>query len=338
MPETNRQFIFASRPVGYPKESDFELVSSPIPTPAEGEVLIRTCYLSVDPYMRGRMRQAKSYAASLEIGDVVLGEILGQVIDSKHADFQQGDIVKAHLGWQEYGIAKGDGLRKIDPSLAPITTSLGILGMPGLTAYFGLLEVGQLKDGEHVLVSGAAGAVGSTVGQIAKIKGCRVVGVAGSEEKIDYIVNELGFDDAFNYRNVTDYDAKLQEVCPEGIDVYFDNTGGPVTDAVFLNINLKGRMTICGQISQYNLAEPDLGPRLLWQLISKRARIEGLLVSDFIDQHEEALQEMAGWLQAGKLKYRETITKGFENTATAFISMLKGGNIGKQLVKVSDPE
>ncbi len=338
MSEQNRQFIFASRPVGYPKESDFNFVSSPIPAPGDGEVLIHTCYLSVDPYMRGRMREAKSYAALLEIGDVVLGGTVGQIVESKHPDFNEGDIVKAYLGWQEYGVAAGDAIQKVDPSLAPISTALGVLGMPGLTAYFGLLEVGQLKDGEHVLVSGAAGAVGSTVGQIAKIKGCRVVGVAGTNEKINHIVNDLGFDDAFSYKSVTDYDAKLQEVCPDGIDVYFDNTGGPVTDAVFLNINLRGRMVICGQISQYNLAEPDLGPRLLWQLIAKRARVEGMLVSDYADRHEDALRRMAEWVQAGKLKYRETITDGLENAATAFISMLKGGNIGKQLVKVSAPE
>ncbi len=338
MSEQNRQFIFASRPVGYPKESDFNLVSSPIPTPGDGEVLIRTCYLSVDPYMRGRMRKAKSYAASLEIGDVVLGGTVGQVVKSKHPDFHQGDIVKAYSGWQEYGVAAGNAIQKVDPSLAPISTALGVLGMPGLTAYFGLLETGQLKDGEHVLVSGAAGAVGSTVGQIAKIKGCRVVGVAGTDEKVNHVVTDLGFDDAFNYKSVTDYDAKLQEVCPDGIDVYFDNTGGPVTDAVFMNINLRGRMAICGQISQYNLQEPDLGPRLLWQLITKRARVEGLLVNDFADRHEDGLRQMAEWVQSGQLKYRETIIDGIENAAAAFIGMLKGGNIGKQLVKVSEPE
>lgn len=338
MPEQNRQFIFASRPVGYPKESDFNLVSSPIPTPRDGEVLIRTCYLSVDPYMRGRMRKTKSYAASLEIGDVVLGGTVGQVVESKHPDFHERDIVKAYLGWQEYGVAAGNSIQKVDPSLAPITTALGVLGMPGLTAYFGLLEVGKLKDGEHVLVSGAAGAVGSAVGQIAKIKGCRVVGVAGTDEKVNHVVNDLDFDDAFNYNIVADYDAKLQEVCSDGVDVYFDNTGGPVTDAVFLNINLRGRMVICGQISQYNLQEPDLGPRLLWQLITKRARVEGLLVSDFADRHEDGLRQMGEWVRAGKLKYKETITEGLENAASAFISMLKGGNIGKQLVKVSEPE
>jgi NADPH-dependent curcumin reductase CurA len=338
MPEQNRQFIFASRPVGYPKESDFNLVSSPIPIPGDGEVLIHNCYLSVDPYMRGRMKKAKSYAASLDIGDVVLGGTVGQVVRSKHPDFHEGDIVKAYLGWQEYGVAAGDAIQKVNPSLAPISTALGVLGMPGLTAYFGLLEVGQLRDGEHVLVSGAAGAVGSTAGQIAKIKGCHVVGVAGTDEKVNHVVNDFGFDDAFNYNSVTDYDAKLQEVCPDGIDVYFDNTGGPVTDAVFLNINLRGRMAICGQISQYNSQEPELGPRLLWQLIAKRARVEGLLVSDFAERHEEGLRQMAEWVQAGILKYRETITEGVENAASAFISMLKGGNIGKQLVKVSEPE
>ncbi|MDE0300890.1 MAG: NADP-dependent oxidoreductase [Candidatus Poribacteria bacterium] len=338
MPEQNRQYIFASRPVGYPKESDFNLVSSPMPTPGDGEVLIRTCYLSVDPYMRGRMRKSKSYAASLEIGDVVLGGTVGQVVNSKHPDFHEGDIVKSYLGWQEYGVAAGNSIQKVDPSLAPISTALGVLGMPGLTAYFGLLETGQLEDGEHVLVSGAAGAVGSTVGQIAKIKGCRVVGVAGTDEKINHVVNDLGFDDAFNYNSVTDYDAKLQALCSDGVDVYFDNTGGPVTDAVFLNINLRGRMVICGQISQYNLQEPDLGPRLLWQLITKRARVEGMLVSDFAERHEDGLRQMGEWVRAGKLKYKETITEGLENAASAFISMLKGGNIGKQLVKVSEPE
>jgi NADPH-dependent curcumin reductase CurA len=284
------------------------------------------------------MKKAKSYAASLDIGDVVLGGTVGQVVRSKHPDFHEGDIVKAYLGWQEYGVAAGDAIQKVNPSLAPISTALGVLGMPGLTAYFGLLEVGQLRDGEHVLVSGAAGAVGSTAGQIAKIKGCHVVGVAGTDEKVNHVVNDFGFDDAFNYNSVTDYDAKLQEVCPDGIDVYFDNTGGPVTDAVFLNINLRGRMAICGQISQYNSQEPELGPRLLWQLIAKRARVEGLLVSDFAERHEEGLRQMAEWVQAGILKYRETITEGVENAASAFISMLKGGNIGKQLVKVSEPE
>ena len=267
----------------------------------------------------------------------MFGGVIAQVIASKHPDFEEGDIVNANIGWQEYGVAAGDGLRKIDPTIAPISTGAGILGMPGLTAYFGLLKIGKLQERETVFVSGAAGAVGSVVGQIAKIKGCRVVGSAGSDEKVAYIVDELGFDAAFNYKEVDDYQEELQTLLPDGIDVYFDNVGGVITDAVFPNLRIKGRVVICGQISQYNLEKPETGPRFLWNMITKRARIEGFLVSEFADQHAEALVEMAEWLQQGKLKYRETIEEGgIESAPAAFISMLKGGNIGKQLVKIAD--
>ena len=333
----NRQITLASRPVGYPKESDFNVVEVPMPTPADGEVLVKTIYLSVDPYMRGRINAAKSYAANVEIDDVMVGSVIAQVVASKHPNFKTGDVVNAGIGWQEYGVVAGDGLRKIDPTIAPISTGAGILGMPGLTAYFGLLEVGKLQERETVFVSGAAGAVGSVVGQIAKIKGCRVVGSAGTDEKVAYIVDELGFDDAFNYKEVSDYNEELQRLLPDGIDVYFDNVGGEITDAVFLNLRIKGRVVICGQISQYNLEKPETGPRFLWYMITKRARIEGFLVSDFADQHTEGLVQMAEWVRQGKLKYRETIEEGgIENAPTAFISMLKGGNIGKQLVKIAD--
>ena len=333
----NRQITLASRPVGYPKESDFNLVEVPIPTPGDGEVLVRTLYLSVDPYMRGRINAAKSYAANVEIDEVMVGSVIAEVIETEHPNFEVGDIVNAGIGWQEYGVVGGDGLRKIDPTIAPISTAGGILGMPGLTAYFGLLEVGKLQERETVFVSGAAGAVGSVVGQIAKIKGCRVVGSAGSDEKVAYIVDELGFDDAFNYKEVTDYHEELQRLFPDGIDVYFDNVGGVITDAVFLNLRIKGRVVICGQISQYNLEKPETGPRFLWHMITKRARIEGFLVSEFADQHAEALVEMSEWVRQGKLKYRETIEDGgIESAPAAFISMLKGGNIGKQLVKIAD--
>ncbi len=333
----NRQITLASRPIGYPKESDFKLIETPIPSPEDGQVLVKTIFLSVDPYMRGRMNQARSYAANVEFNEVMVGGVIAQVAESKHSDYQVGDIVNANIGWQEYGVSGGDGLRKIDPTLAPISTGIGILGMPGLTAYFGLLEVGKLQDGETVFVSGAAGAVGSVVGQIAKIKGCRVIGSAGSDEKIAYVVDELGFDAAFNYKTVTDYHKKLSELCPDGIDVYFDNVGGSITDAVFPNLQLKGRVVICGQISQYNLENPETGPRFLWHLITKRARIEGFLVFDFADRHPVALVQMAEWLQQGKLKYRETIAEGgIESAPSAFISMLKGGNIGKQLVKIAE--
>lgn len=334
----NRQITLAARPVGYPKTSDFNLVETAMPTPGEGEVLVKTLYLSVDPYMRGRINQAKSYAANVQIGAVMVGGVIAEVAASKHADFEVGDIVNAHIGWQEYGVAGGDELRKIDPSLAPISTGAGILGMPGLTAYFGLLEVGKLQEGETVFVSGAAGAVGSVVGQIAKIKGCRVIGTTGTDEKVAYILDELGFDAAFNYKNVSDYTAKLAELCPDGIDVYFDNVGGRITDAVFPNLRIKGRVVICGQISQYNLENPEVGPRFLWNLITKRARIEGFLVFEFADRHAEALVQMGEWVQQGKLKYRETIAEGGIAAApAAFISMLKGGNIGKQLVKIAEP-
>ena len=334
----NRQITLAARPIGYPKETDFKLVQTDIPKPADGHVLLKTLYLSVDPYMRGRMNASRSYAANVEHHEVMVGGVISEVIESKHSHFQVGDIVNANTGWQEYAVSGTDGLRKIDPSIAPISTGIGILGMPGLTAYFGLLEVGKLQDGETVFVSGAAGAVGSAVGQIAKIKGCRVVGSAGTDEKIDYIIDELGFDAGFNYKNVTDYQAKLAEFCPDGIDVYFDNVGGRITDAVFPNLRVKGRVVICGQISQYNLENPETGPRFLWHLITQRARIEGFLVFEFADRYADALLQMAEWIKLGKLKYRETIAEGgIEKAPAAFISMLKGGNIGKQLVKIADP-
>ena len=336
MPATNRQITLAARPVGYPKPSDFKLITTHIPELNAGQVLIHTVYLTVDPYMRGRMNAGKSYTAGVEIDGVMTGGIVGKVIESKHPDFQVGDIAQGTPGWQEYPVCDGGELRKIDPDLAPISTSLGVLGMPGMTAYFGLLEICDPKPGETVGVSGAAGAVGSVVGQIAKIKGCRAVGIAGTDEKIDYIVNELGFDAAFNYKTVSDYNSKLQKLCPDGVDVYFDNVGGAITDAVFLNLSVKARVAICGQISQYNLEKPELGPRKLLHLIVKRARVEGFLVFEFADRFDEGFRQMAEWLKTGQIKYRETIVEGFENAPMAFIGMLKGANIGKQLVKVSE--
>jgi NADPH-dependent curcumin reductase CurA len=336
MPNTNRQIVLAARPIGYPKVSDFKRVFSPIPIPTAGEFLVRTLYLSVDPYQRGRMNDAPSYTNPVQIGEVMIGGVVGKVISSAHPDFQEGDIVQGNLGWQEYAISDGSGIRKVDATLAPISTALGVLGMPGLTAYFGLLEIARPQPGETVVVSAAAGAVGSLVGQMAKIKGCRAVGIAGSAHKVEFCVNELGFDAVFNYKTVADYDEKLKELCPEGIDVYFDNVGGAMTDAVFRRINVKARIAICGQISQYNLEQPEFGPRLLWQLIVKRARVEGFLVSDFSNRYAEGLRQMAEWLKAGVLKYRETIGEGIENAPEAFIGMLKGNNIGKQLVKVAE--
>lgn len=337
----NRQFVLAARPTGFPKESDFRLVESPIPTPGAGEVLLRTVYLSVDPYMRARINAVKSYAPAVEIGQVMVGGGVGKVIQSHHPGFREGDYVESDflegpLGWQEYAVSDGKGLRKLDPSLAPISTALGVLGMPGLTAYFGLLEIARPQAGETVVVSGAAGAVGSLVGQIAKLKGCRVVGIAGSDQKVDYLCNELGFDAAFNYKTVADYRSALRELCPAGIDVYFDNVGGTILDAVFGQLNLKARVSICGQISQYNLEQPEMGPRL-GGFAAKQLRMEGFMVFQFADRYAEGLRQMAEWLREGKLKYREEIVEGFENAPRAFIGMLKGQNTGKQLVRVSAP-
>lgn len=333
----NQQITLAARPVGYPKESDFNLVEQPIPVPGPGQMLIRTIYLSLDPYMRGMMDNRKSYARLIQIGELMVAGTVGKVIQSNHPGFVKGDIVQGSLGWQEYAISDGSGLRKIDPQVAPVSTALGVLGMPGLTAYFGLLEIASPKPGETVVISGAAGAVGSAAGQIAKIKGCRVVGIAGSDAKINYIVGELGFDAAFNYRSVENYYEVLREICPDGIDVYFDNVGGPITDAVFRLLRPKARVSICGQISLYNLEKPEMGPRLLPHLLVQQARAEGFLVFQFADRYPEALQQLTDWLRAGKLKYREDIVEGIGNAPRAFIAMLQGRNMGKQLVKLAVP-
>lgn len=336
MATINKQITLAARPVGFPKESDFKLVESPLSTPGPGQMLVRALYLSVDPYMRGRMSSAKSYAASVELGGVMMGGVVGQVVESRHPQFAAGEIVEGMFGWQQYAASDGKGVRKVDPKLAPISTALGVLGMPGMTAYFGLLEIGKPQPGETVVVSGAAGAVGSLVGQIAKIVGCHVVGIAGTDEKVHYVVEELKFDSAFNYHSTANYHRRLIELCPQGVDVYFDNVGGAITDAVVRLINVRARLVICGQISQYDLTRPETGPRWLWALIVKQARAEGFLVFQFADRFEEGLQQMAQWLREGKLQYRESIVEGIENAPRAFLGMLKGENIGKQLVKVAD--
>jgi NADPH:quinone reductase len=334
---TNRQILLAARPAGFPKDSDFNLVESPIPKPGPGQILVRSIYVSVDPYMRGRMNDVKSYAPPVQIGGLMGGGAVGRVLESNNPTFDNGDIVTGMFGWQEYAVSDGQGVRKVDPALAPISTSLGILGMPGLTAYFGLLDICNPQPGETVVVSGAAGAVGSLVGQIAKIKGCRAIGIAGGDDKIAYITGELGFDGAFNYKAVDDYVTKLQELCPSGIDVYFDNVGGEITDAVLRLINTKARISICGQISQYNLEKLEMGPRIvLTSLLVKQAKAEGFLVFQFADKYPQALKQMADWLTTGQLKYREDVEEGIENTPRAFMAMLSGRNTGKQLVRVWD--
>ena len=331
----NRQFVLASRPEGMLEESNFRMVETPVPAPGEGEMLVRALYLSVDPYMRGRLSAAKSYAPSVEIGEVMVGGGVAEVVESRHPQFRAGDIVNLPMGWQEYAISNGAGARKLDPAAAPVSTAVGVLGMPGLTAYFGLLDVCGVKAGDTVVVSGAAGAVGATVGQIAKIKGARAVGIAGGQRKIDYVRNECGFDAAFDYKTTPDYAAALRELCPNRVDVYFDNVGGPISDAVLGHLNAFSRIAICGQISLANHPTQAQGPRMYRQLLVARARMQGFLVFDFEARYPEGLAQLTEWVRAGGIRYREDIVDGFENMPKALIGLFTGDNIGKRVVKVT---
>ena len=330
----NKEIQFASRPAGMPTLDNFKIVDAAVPQLNDGEVFVRTLYISVDPYLRGRMREGKSYVPPFEIGQVIQSGVIGKVVESRATEFKQGDLVTGMLGWRLYNLAKTPELRKVDPRLAPVTTALGVLGMPGLTAYFGLLDIGQPKEGETVVVSGAAGAVGMTVCQVAKIKGARAVGIAGSDEKNKYLREELGVDAAVNYKEA-DMRKALKEACPQGIDVYFDNVGGEVSDAVLPLLNHGARIVICGQISLYNLDKPDVGPRPQPALLVNSALMKGFIIIDYAARFAEGVMELAQWLTAGKLKYAETIVEGFENTPNAFIGLFSGENLGKQIVKVA---
>jgi NADPH:quinone reductase len=332
----NKGIRFASRPNGMPTLDNFEIVDSDVPQLNDGEVLVRTLYISVDPYLRGRMREGRSYVPPFEIGQVILSGVVGEVVESRSPQFQPGDIVTGMLGWRLYNVAEAAGLRKIDPRAAPVTTALGVLGMPGLTGYFGLLDIGAPKPAETVIVSGAAGAVGMTVCQIAKIKGCRTVGIAGSDEKNQYLRDELGVDATINYKTAGDMKQALAQACPNGIDIYFDNVGGEVSDAVLPLLNHGARIVICGQISLYNLDRPDVGPRPQPYLLVKSALMKGFIISDYAARFPGGIVQLAQWLAAGKLKYAETIVAGFENTPQAFIGLFTGENLGKQIVKVAD--
>ena len=334
-PEINHQITLAARPDGYPNESDFKQVESPVPQPGEGEVVVRTIWLSLDPYQRGRMRDAQSYAVPVALGEVIVGGIVGRVVETRTPAFAVGDIVEGSLGWQDYGVSDGRNLRKVDTKLGPISTAIGVLGMPGMTAYFGFLDVAEPKPGDTVVVSAASGAVGAIVGQISKIMGCRTVGIAGTQAKIDYIVDELGFDVGINYKTENVASA-LADACPQGIDVYFDNVGGPMTDAVLEQIAVGARISICGQISQYNVEEPEPGPRNLGLLVRNQAKIQGFLVGQFANRHEEARLRIAQWIREGRVKYKEDVVEGLENAPRAFIGLMRGENFGKLLIKVSD--
>ncbi len=332
----NKQIQLAARPSGFPKPSDFRMVETPVPEPGPGEFLVGISYLSVDPYMRGRMNDARSYADPQKLDEVMVGGAVGKVLASRNPSFAEGDYVTGFFGWQQYVVSNGVGVTKFDPKLAPISASLGVLGMPGWTAFFGMEDICAPRAGETVVVSGAAGAVGSVAGQIAKIHGARVVGIAGDDEKIRWITQDLGFDAAFNYKSDTRYHEKLKELCPAGIDCYFDNVGGSITDAVFPLMNTKGRVAICGQISLYNLTAPEPGPRLLPLILIRTLTVKGFLVFQYMDRYAEASLRLSQWLQEGRLKYRETVAEGIENAVSAFLGMLRGENIGKQLVRISD--
>ena len=331
----NKSWILHKRPSGYPKSEDFRLVESEFPELLEGEILIESKFLSLDPYMRGRMNDTKSYAPSLKLGDVITGEAVGKVIKSRNRKIKEGYFVNAHIGWQEYGKTDGNSVRIIDPNLAPISTALGILGMPGLTAYFGLLNICKPLPGDTVVVSAASGAVGAVVGQIAKIMGCKVIGIAGSEQKTDYCSSELNFDFVINYKkeNVIN---KILEYAPEGVDVYFDNVGGEISDAVISNIAIGGRIAICGQISLYNLEEASMGPRMGGTLLINQASMQGFLVFQFKSQYQDGLIRLSDWVRKGSLKYKEDIIDGIENVPKAFIGMMNGQNFGKLLIRLNN--
>jgi NADPH-dependent curcumin reductase len=339
MPETARRIVLASRPVGEPKPSDFRLEEFPVPQPGPGQVLLKTKWLSLDPYMRGRMSDAPSYAKPVGIDEVIEAGTVSEVAASNNDRYQKGDVVLSRAGWQTHMLSDGSGLRKLDPAAAPISTALGVLGMPGMTAYTGLLEIGAPKAGETVVVSAASGAVGSVVGQIAKIKGARAIGIAGGPEKCRYVKDELGFDDCVDHRDPA-LAGKLQAACPKGIDVYFENVGWPVWDAVFPLFNNFARIPVCGLIAQYNMTElpagPNLAPQLFRAVLTKRLTIRGFIVTDFIARHADFQRDVAQWIRDGKIKYREDIAEGLENAPTAFMGLLKGKNFGKQLVRVAE--
>ncbi|WP_339129170.1 NADP-dependent oxidoreductase [Streptomyces sp. f51] len=334
LPSTGREWHLVSRPVGVPEPSDFALVEAAVRRPGPGEVLVRNAYVSVDPYMRGRMSDAKSYVAPFELGKTMQGGAVGEVIASNAEGIEAGDHVLHFLGWREYAVVDAKQAVKVDPEAAPLSTYLGVLGMTGLTAYAGLLRTASFKEGDSVFVSGAAGAVGSQVGQIARLKGAsRVIGSAGSDEKVKLLVEEYGFDAAFNYKNGP-VSQQLREAAPDGVDVYFDNVGGDHLEAAIGSLNRDGRIAVCGMISVYNNTEPAPGPRNLARLIQTRGRIQGFLVGDHYDLQPEFVREVGGWIRSGELKYAETVVEGIENNLEAFFGVLRGDNIGKMIVKL----
>jgi len=333
--ETNRAVLLVKRPYGLSNADCFALTEAERPTPVDGQVLVKLLYLSVDPYMRGRMSEAAHGMTPFALNQPMAGGAIGEVVESRVPEFAKGDKISGPLPWADYAVADGKAMRKVNTFGAPLSTALGVLGMPGLTAYFGLLDVGQPKEGETVVVSGAAGAVGTVVGQIAKIKGCRAVGIAGSDQKTAYIVGKLDFDEGINYHTAPDLSAAIAAACPDGVDVYFDNVGGWISDAVLQHVNEKARVPVCGQISQYNLEEPEEGPRIGPIILTRHVKMQGFTQREYTDRFGEALPQLGAWIKEGKLHYAETIVEGLENAPKAFIGLFSGNNIGKMVVKVS---
>ena len=328
-----KQIVLASRPVGIPTLDNFRFESVELPDLKDGEVLLEGMYYSVDPYMRGRMNDSKSYVPPFQIDQPMAGGVVAKVVTSKSADLKPGDTVFGMLPWRIQTIAPANDLQKIDASSAPLSYHLDVLGMTGLTAYFGLMEIGKPKAGETVVVSGAAGAVGLVVGQIAKVHGCRVVGIAGSDEKINLLKDKYGFDEAINYKTVSNMKKAIAESCPKGVDIYFDNVGGEISDAVISNINFHARIALCGQISLYNSTEMPMGPRLQPMLLNRSVLMQGFIVSNFQSQFPEGMSHLEKWVKEGKIKFEQTIVDGFDQIPTALLGLFKGDNIGKMVVE-----
>lgn len=332
----NKQVRLASRPSGWVTADNFTLTEESVPEVGQGQLLVRNIFMSVDPYMRGRMNKAKSYVPSFQVGEVLQAGVVGEVIASRNKDFAEGDFVSGMLGWENYSLSDGTGLHKVPKGPAPLSYHLGILGMPGMTAYVGLHTIGKAQPGETVFVSAASGAVGSVVGQLAKLHGCTVTGCAGADDKVDLLKAEFGYDAAFNYRQSQSLPKSISEVCPDGIDVDFENVGGEIFEAVLWNMREFGRVALCGMISSYNDEELQPGPRGMTVIIGRRLTIQGFIVTDHLETGKEYVSKAIQWLAEGKLKYHETVAEGIENAPSAFIDLLQGKNIGKQIVRLAD--
>lgn len=338
--DQNQQIVLAKHPSGVPTKDTFKINDIERPTPKKGDILIKSLYVSVDPGMRGFMDKGDDDAAGnkFKIDQPITSRMVAQIIHSDDDNFKTGDIVHGRFAWQKYQSVSTDDIEKVNPALAPISTAVSMLGIPGLAAYFGILKIGQIKAGDTVVVSGAAGSVGSIAAQIARIKGCKVVGIAGSDKKIDYLEQTLKLDRGINYKTTDDMPAAIKDACPEGVDVFFDNVGGDIFDAVFDNINRHARLVICGQIADYNEDNPPNGPRPMHKLIKKSARMEGFVVYDFSDEFTDAKKQIGQWYNDGDMIYKENLMEGFDHIPSAFIGLFSGDNIGKQMVKVADPD